>query len=116
MDQQISKDDSCAFEGQDAGLGPTESARDFEDSLLAALAGMAVRSHRRQADVFVAVRRAGLLAGPDRVRTCLRRLQEDGCVERVVPLADGGVLVSITGRGIERLRNSSMRHVVEGVV
>ena len=79
------------------------SFTDVEDALLTALANMAVHSHRRQADLDVAVLRAGLIAGPDRLRIALRRLQDDGCVERVVPLADGGVLVSVTGRGIERL-------------
>jgi hypothetical protein len=88
--------------------------RDFDDALLAALAGMAVRSHRRQADLDVAVRRAGLIAGPDRLRVALRRLLEDGCVERVVPLADGGVLVSVTGRGIERISHTARRYVVAG--
>ena len=89
--------------------------RDFADALLAALAGMAARSHRRQADLFVAARRFGISAPPDRIRQTLHQLQADGCVERVVPLADGGVLLSITGYGLERLSQSSLRHLAEGL-
>lgn len=88
--------------------------RDFEDALLAALASMAVRSHRRQADLIVATRRAALFAGPERLQIALSRLVADGSVEAVVPLADGGVLVSVTSRGIDRLNNTSRRHVVGG--
>lgn len=86
--------------------------RDFEDALLAALASMAVRSHRRQADLVVATRRASLVAGPERLQIALSRLVADGSVEAVVPLADGGVLVSVTSRGIERLNQTSRRYVV----
>jgi hypothetical protein len=111
-------DGELAFNLTNETVGDTLSVmgsyRDFDDALLAALAQMAVRSHRRQADLDVAVRRAGLLVGPDRLRAALQRLQDDGCVERVVPLADGGVLVSVTGRGIERLSHTSRRHVVLG--
>jgi hypothetical protein len=114
MDQHISIDEHVTGNIADAGLDQADTSRDFEDALLAALAGMAVHSHRRQADVFVAVRRAGLLAGPDRVRTSLRHLQLEGCLERLVPLSDGGVLVSLTGRGIERISQSTRRHVVGG--
>ncbi len=88
--------------------------RDFADALLAAVAAMAARSHRRQADLFVAARRFGLTAPPDHIRQTLRQLHADGCVERVVPLADGGILLSITGRGLERLSHSSLRHLAEG--
>lgn len=89
--------------------------RDFDDALLAALAGMAVKSPRRQADLFVAARRFGLTAAQDHLRVALTHLQADGCVDRVVPLEDGGVLVSITNRGIERLSHSAMRHMVERI-
>jgi hypothetical protein len=92
---------------------PSMDGRDFEDALLAALAGMAARSHRRQADLFVAVRRSGLSAGPAEVRAALHHLQQDGCVDRVVPLEDGGILLSITVRGVERLSQSSLRHLAD---
>jgi hypothetical protein len=33
----------------------------------------------------------------------LRELQEQGCIEDLVPLYDGGILMSVTSRGIEHL-------------
>lgn len=86
----------------------------MEDALLAALAGMAVRSHRRQADLDMAIRRAGLILSAERLQYALRQLEDDGCVDRVVQLADGGVLLSVTGHGIERISQTSRRHMVMG--
>ena len=86
--------------------------RDLEDALLAALASMAVRSHRRQADLAVATRRASLIAEPSSLRIALLRLHQDGCIDSIVPLADGGVLLSVTSRGIDRLGSTSRRHAV----
>jgi hypothetical protein len=88
------------------------AARDLDDALLAALAEMAVRSHRRQADVFIAVRRAGLTAGVEHLNEALLRLRRDGCVDQVVVLADGGILLSVTGRAIERLSHTAYQYVV----
>ena len=87
--------------------------RDFADALLAALAGMAMRSRRRQADLDIAVRRAGLAANPAQLAAALQALAEDGCIEGMVPLADGGMLLSVTARGIERLSETSWRYSVE---
>jgi hypothetical protein len=115
MGQQITSDSELRSSLTAAGQGQADTQRDFDDALLAALAGMAARSHRRQADLFVAVRRSGLTATPDLVRAALRHLQDDGCVDRVVPLADGGVLLSVTSRGVERLSHSSLRHMVETI-
>jgi len=89
---------------------------DFEyaEALLAALAGMAVRSPRRQADLGVALRRAGLASEPMRLRVALQSLQRDGCVNGLVPLEDGGLLLQVTAHGIERLSHS-VRRFVAGV-
>jgi hypothetical protein len=87
-------------------------AQDFLDALLAALTQMAVLSPRRQADVAVAMRRAGLCASLETVQGALDRLRRDGSVERPLHLSDGGILVSVTMRGIERLANTAHRHVV----
>jgi len=101
-------------EPRESASEPVASSREVEDALLAALASMAVRSHRRQADLGVATRRAALSMGADKLQLALLRLQEDGCIDSIVPLTDGGVLLSVTSRGIERLSLTSRRYVVSG--
>ncbi len=91
-------------------------AKDFADALLAAVAQMAALSPRRQADVSVAMRRAGLTAPPETVGTTLDQLLRDGCVELPLRLSDGGILVSLTMRGIEHLATTSYRHAVAGLM
>lgn len=86
---------------------------DFVDALLAALTEMAVRSPRRQADLGVALRRSGIEASQDVVAAALDVLEEDGCVENMVQLADGGVLLSVTAHGIEHLSQTSRRYVLD---
>jgi len=95
---------------------PPPVAKDFADALLAALAQMAALSPRRQADVSVAMRRAGLTAPPEVVGTTLDQLRHDGCVEKPLRLSDGGILVSLTMRGIEHLATTSYRHAVAGLM
>lgn len=90
-----------------------EAARpDLIEALLAALTDMAVRSPRRQADLAVALRRSGLRAPPAALRDALEALEDDGCIEQLVPLADGGLLMRITAHGIERLAQTSRRDVL----
>jgi hypothetical protein len=91
-------------------------APDFIDALLAALAQMAALSPRRQADVAVAMRRSGLVCSSEGVAAALDRLRHDGCIEKPLHLSDGGILVSVTARGIERLAVTSHRHVVAGLM
>ena len=78
--------------------------------LLAALVEMAMRSKRRQADVGVAVLRAGLDVSADRIETAIRVLTRDGCLENVVPLSDGGLLASVTTPGMERVGRAAFTH------
>lgn len=73
---------------------PADDA-DFCRLLLAALTNMAVRSKRRQADLVAALRGAGLTAEPRRVRAALRLLQAQGAIDNLVPLSDGGLLLSV---------------------
>ncbi len=87
-------------------------SRDFVNSLLAALTEMAVLSPRRQADVAVASRRAGLAASPDLLARAVDVLYREGCIERPLHLSDGGILASVTMRGIEFLSSTSHRHVI----
>ena len=76
---------------------------DFAAVLLRALIDMAARSKRRQADLMAALRGAGLPVDPESVRAALRTLRRQGCIENLVPLTDGGLLLSITTSAIERL-------------
>ena len=75
----------------------------FDSRLLRALATMAVRSKRRQADLTAALCRGGLTAESDAIAPALRALELAGFVENLVPLYDGGMLMSVTSRGIEQL-------------
>jgi hypothetical protein len=89
-----------------AGPAPEDPAAlsdGFVHDVLAAVAGMALRSKRRQADLDAALWCAGLTAGRGRRLAALERLREQGCVEQVVELSDGGVLLSLTALGLDRL-------------
>lgn len=76
---------------------------DLQAQLLAALSTMALRSKRRQADLTAALRRSGLNASREMVSAALCELEASGCIEHMVPLYDGGMIVSVTSRGIEHL-------------
>lgn len=91
---------------------PDTVSRDFLNALLAAVTEMAVLSPRRQADVAVAIRRAGLAATPAAMRQAVDTLSEEGCIERPLHLSDGGILVSVTMRGIEVLSSTTHRDIV----
>jgi hypothetical protein len=71
--------------------------------VLGAVANMALRSKRRQADLDAAMRYAGLEAGPVRRLAALEQLALQGCIDKVVELNDGGVLLSVTAFGLDRL-------------
>ncbi len=75
---------------------------DFAVVLLQALTRMAARSKRRQADLTAALRGADILAEPARVRSALRILRMQGAIENLVPLSDGGLLLSVTQKGSNR--------------
>lgn len=90
---------------------PTLTGRDRTDALLAALTEMAALSLRRQADVAVAARRAGLALSRDAVVAALEQLGRDGCIGPPLYLSDGGILVAVTVQGIEHLATTAHRHV-----
>ena len=75
----------------------------FTQRLLRALATMAVRSKRRQADLTAAICRGGLQAELAELGPTLKSPEQAGFIEQIVPLYDGGVLISVTSRGIEQL-------------
>ena len=84
----------------DAGF-PTDAP--FTAALLQALIDMAARSTRSQADLTAALRGAGLAEDAPRVRAALRLFQAEGLVETLVPLSDGGLLLTVTRRAADRL-------------
>ncbi len=108
-----------AFEGQCEAVGlavavdPAAEAAEAADmpavtaelmlDVLAALTNMALRSKRRQADLDASLRHAGLTIGYTARMAALDLLRMQGCVDNVVELNDGGVLLSVTAAGLERL-------------
>jgi hypothetical protein len=76
---------------------------DFAVVLLHALTSMAQRSKRRQADLTASLRGAALTADPGRVRLALQLLERQGSIENLVPLTDGGLLLSVTQRPNDRV-------------
>ncbi len=76
---------------------------DFVVVLLQALTTMAARSKRRQADLIAALRGADITADPSRVRAALKVLHGQGAIGNLVPLSDGGLLLSVTQHASERV-------------
>ncbi len=81
----------------------TLNAEEFTALLLRALVDLAVRSKRRQADLSAALHAAGLPSEVMRVRAALRALRAQGCIENLVPLSDGGLILSVTRLALDRL-------------
>ncbi len=75
---------------------------DFAVVLLQALTTMAARSKRRQADLTAALRGADIAPDPGRLRNALKLLYMQGAIENLVPLSDGGLLLSVTQYPAER--------------
>ena len=62
------------------------------------LAGRAAARNRRgEADLIAAVRGAGLSVDRDQLEDALGLLCSSGCVENLVPLSDGDLLLTVTG-------------------
>lgn len=75
---------------------------DFAVVLLQALTNMAARSKRRQADLIAALRGADIAQDQGRVRNALKLLYMQGAIDNLVPLSDGGLLLSVTQYAPER--------------
>lgn len=75
-------------------------------SLLKALAAMAIRSKRRQADLAVALRRSGITQPREGIAAALIDLLDNGLIDDLILLSDGGLLLSVTSLGIERLHGA----------
>lgn len=80
-----------------------EVSEGFMLDVLAALADMALRSKRRQADLDAALRHAQVEADRPWRLAALERLRVQGFVDKVVELSDGGFLLSVTAFGLDRL-------------
>jgi hypothetical protein len=100
LDDPAETNDGATTDQGDRSLALTEG---FVHEVLVAVADMALRSKRRQADLDAALWSAGMTDGRDRRLAALERLREEGCVEKVVELSDGGVLLSVTALGLDRL-------------
>jgi hypothetical protein len=70
-------------------------------AVMAALVDMALRSKRRQADLEAALHHARIDISREQALGALDLLATRGWVDTVVPLHDGGVLMSVTGLGLE---------------
>ena len=97
-------DDRAASEAE---VRPPVLTEAFVHDVLVAVADMALRSKRRQADLDAALWGAGMSAVRDQRLAALARLREQGCVDKVVELSDGGVLLSVTALGLDRLGSAS---------
>ena len=76
-------------------------------AVLRALAVMAGMSRRHEADVTSALQGAGLTLDPAQRDAALQQLLDAECIERLIPLTDGGILLSVTATGMARARGSS---------
>jgi len=80
--------------------GPVTTA--FARLLLHGLAGTASSHPRPLADLATALQASGLqTADAEEIRSALRLLVATGCVASLQPLADGGVLLTLTGRDMD---------------
>jgi len=89
----VREDDRPASESLDTRVPNTE--REFDDALFRALVAMAVKSPRFQADVHAAMRHAKLAARPASLAASLQRLEDTGRVSQLIPLSDGGLLITV---------------------
>jgi hypothetical protein len=93
---------AASAEPKQAASAAGGEAADLATLLLRALTDMAVRSKRRQADLNAVLHSAGLNAEPAQVRAALRTLTARGMIENLVPLSDGGLILSVTNAALDR--------------
>ena len=102
---QISSDDlpdpSCV---RPYSNGLSLDAQLASDSILSALLQPALRSPRRQVDVFMVLARLGMTYSREVVRTVLYWLKEQEMLDKVIELSDGGILATVSGRAFDRFQ------------
>ena len=75
--------------------GRSYDTHEFDESLFRALHAMAIKSPRFQADVHAAMRHANISASAIGIATALQRLEVAGRLSNLIPLSDGGLLVTV---------------------
>lgn len=80
------------------GEGPSEQ------QVIRGLVQMAGLSSRSQADLGAVMRKAGIPARLEVIVTILDRLRAAGLVEGVIPLSDGGVILTVTPKAMQLYR------------
>ena len=113
MLQQVAEDlsldvaDRAESPSGDRDVQPDDmDLQQLSDALLEAFVTMATRSKRRQADLSAALQRSGIKASQWRLSEALQHLQASGCIREIVPLYDGGTLVTVTNMGMDRTGRS----------
>ena len=75
-------------------------------AILRALSSMAQINQRHQAVVNEALHRAGLSVGAAMIFAVLRELDDQGCINGLIPLSDGALLLTVTAVGMSRAGTS----------
>ena len=71
-------------------------------SVVESLAAMARQSSRAQADLDAALRRSKITLTSEQQEAILEMLLDSGDIERLIPLRDGGILLTVTDKGLHR--------------
>ena len=87
-------------------VGVTTALSEPGAAVLRALSSMAQINQRNQAVVNEALYRAGLSVSADTMASVLRELDDQGCIEKLIPLSDGALLLTVTGIGMSRIKIS----------
>lgn len=81
-------------------------------AILAATVRAALRSPRMEADIRAAAIGAGLEVTGAECEAVAADLARRGCITRLIPLHDGGLLALVTITGIDALRHTIHAHIV----
>ncbi len=73
----------------------------FARALLRALTSTTTTNGHRLADLAEGLAAAGLPARDPLIQPALRLLMDKGCIANLSPLADGGVVMTVTGLGFD---------------
>jgi hypothetical protein len=85
-----------------SGRTPDKDLAELAARLLRALSEMATHNRHREADLAAAMHAAGLAADPPSTCLVLRLLRDQGCINKMIPLSDGGLVVTVTGAHMEQ--------------
>lgn len=94
MSIHAAKDQDHVYNGINEAHPPNPE-REFDEALFRALLAMAMKSPGFQADVHAAMRHEKLWARPASLAAALQRLEDAGKVSQLIPLSDGGLLITV---------------------